>query len=221
MRSVYVATMLYPIVEDEGGCANATAPIVYATPTPEWILPSIHTTIFNVRGYTMRQIVTRNTFICLLVLAVVCTSGLRAQQDGTLDAGFGTNGEILVTAGLGMTGNAMALQPDGKIIAGGTLDTEVGVDFILARYTTTGTLDLSFGVGGTVSTDMGAGVNDLQALALQPDGKIVVTGLHLTETESHMALARYNTDGSLDTSFDTDGLLATNFGEAGSAMERR
>ena len=83
-------------------------------------------------------------------------------------------------------------------------------DFALARYNTDGSLDTSFDTDGKVTTDFGAGNTRASAVAVQPDGKIVAAGeAHISTFD--FALARYNADGSLDTTFDTDGKVTTNF----------
>src|SRR5262249_17951851 len=87
-------------------------------------------------------------------------------------------------------------------------------DFALARYTTGGSLDTTFGSGGTITTDFAGNPDQASAVALQRDGKIVVVG----ETNAFrglgvedFALARYNTRGSLDTSFGSAGKVTTDF----------
>ena len=91
----------------------------------------------------------------------------------------------------------LALQPDGKVVAGG--DTESAEDrgsaFALARYNRDGSLDTSFGIGGKVRTDLPAGrLAFLRSLAIQRDGKIVAVGMGGIENDwsSAFELARYN-----------------------------
>src|SRR5262249_24879139 len=109
------------------------------------------------------------------------------------------------------------IQPDGKILAGGTSATGSGKNisylFALARYTTTGTLDSSFGTGGKVTTPFGQNTGaPAYAAPLYPaagpanGGKIVLAG---TSAVSTFALARYTTNGSLDASFGTGGTVTT------------
>ena len=102
----------------------------------------------------------------------------------------------------------MAIQSDGKIVAvgraGGT-----GFRFALARYNPDGSLDMSFSGGGFETTDFGAGDDEATAVALQGNGKIVVVGV---AGGGDFALARYNPNGSLDTSFSGDGKQTTDFG---------
>ena len=103
----------------------------------------------------------------------------------------------------------LALQPDGKIIAVGTTDfISLRGDFAIARYNTDGTLDTSFDGDGKVTTDFSGGHDEARAVALQTDGKIVVGG-YATVLGGQSALARYNSDGTLDTTFSSDGKLTT------------
>jgi uncharacterized delta-60 repeat protein len=146
----------------------------------------------------------------------------RYNPDGSPDAGFGTNGRV-TTDFFGSTdvARAIALQPDGKIVVAGEaqrLDAS-GFDFALARYNADGSLDASFGAGGKVTTGFGSSFDNAHALALQPDGRIVVAGETIAVgTSNDFALARYNADGSLDASFGVSGKVTTDFaGRADSA----
>jgi len=112
----------------------------------------------------------------------------RYDTDGALDPTFGADGKVSGLAGTGAC-RALAIQPDGKIVAGGG---------VLARYDTDGSLDTSFGEIGIVATD------GVSALAIQADGQIV------TASSSRETVSRYDTDGSLDTSFGDDGTVSTN-----------
>ena len=126
----------------------------------------------------------------------------RYDSDGSLDSSFGTGG--MVTTDFGVDGeavNGLAIQPDGKIVAAG----EAGGVLALARYNPDGSLDPTFGGGGvpgTVESDVIAGGQE--GVALQPDGKIIVAG-----GLQDMVVARYNADGSLDTSFGNAGVAST------------
>jgi uncharacterized delta-60 repeat protein len=130
----------------------------------------------------------------------------RYNADGSLDPGFGSGGKVLTDIGSSSFDQALAiaLQPDGKIVAAGN------GGFALARYNADGSLDSSFGSGGKVLTD--AGISNLAAIALQPDGKIVAAGESLAAGPLDFALARYNADGSLDSSFGSGGKVLTNLG---------
>ena len=98
----------------------------------------------------------------------------------------------------------MAIQADGKIVVAGGSNT----DFAVARYNSNGTLDTSFDGDGKLTTDFG-GYDLANTMAIQADGKIVVAG----GSDSNFAVARYNSNGTLDTSFDGDGKLRINFSD--------
>jgi uncharacterized delta-60 repeat protein len=138
----------------------------------------------------------------------------RYNKDGSLDSTFGSGGKLLTSFfGFGDDALAMAIQPDGRIVAGGRTFTGPSseVDFALARYNSDGTLDTTFGAGGTVHTDFGA-YDLITAMAIQPDGKIVAAGDTFTEgAQNDFALARYNRDGSLDSTFGSSGRVVTDF----------
>jgi uncharacterized delta-60 repeat protein len=140
----------------------------------------------------------------------------RDNADGTLDSSFGTGGMVTTDfAGSSDGAAAVVRQPDGKIVAAGfaTFGPSPAV-FALVRYNTDGSLDLTFGSGGKVTTDFGGSTESLSSLALQGDGKLVAAGSHDTGTPgnvSDIALARYNSDGTLDGSFGTAGMVITDF----------
>jgi uncharacterized delta-60 repeat protein len=137
----------------------------------------------------------------------------RYNNNGTLDASFGDGGKV--TTGFGGWNNcasAVAIQSDGKIVAAGYA--EVG-DFVLARYNRDGTLDTSFGNGGKVTTDFGSMNDQAYAVAIQSDGKIVATGYAQIAGQWDFALARYNSDGTLDDGFGNGGKVTTSFGDGG------
>ena len=111
----------------------------------------------------------------------------------------------------------LAIDAAGRIVVVGTvtrdplLPTDVGV----ARLTPGGTLDATFGVGGTVTTDVAGFGDEGNSVAIQSDGKIVVAGTARSSSASFGAadftVIRYNPDGSLDTSFDGDCKATTDF----------
>jgi uncharacterized delta-60 repeat protein len=136
----------------------------------------------------------------------------RYNTDGTLDTSFSTNGKVTTAFAGGGFANAVAIQTDGKIVAAGGAG-----GFALARYNTDGTLDTSFGTGGVVTTSVTSGSNQANAVAIQADGKIVAAGFAIPASRPHFALARYDTDGTLDSSFGTGGTVVTSFGTSGVA----
>ena len=122
----------------------------------------------------------------------------RYRRNGSLDPTFGNGGRASVPSGIAV---ALAVQPDGKILAGGGRDR----DFAVVRYRHDGTLDPGFGAGGIVSTPVALSSSHINALTVQSDGKIVAAGSASGHEVSEMAFARYNPDGSLDTSFGSGG----------------
>jgi uncharacterized delta-60 repeat protein len=105
--------------------------------------------------------------------------------------------------------NALAIQPDGKIVAAGYSIDHGYQRFALARYNRDGSLDSGFGTGGIVTTSLGALDSAIFGIALQEDGKIVaVGGRGLGMGGPDYAVARYRTDGSLDLGFGSGGALA-------------
>ncbi len=130
---------------------------------------------------------------------------MRLNANGTVDTGFGTSGKVTTDFSGGNDFiRGIVIQADGKIVAGGT----GGDGFALARYDSNGNLDTSFGDGGKVTTDFATVTDRGRAIAIQADGKIVVAG----SANNNFAVARYNANGSLDTTFSGDGKLTTNFG---------
>jgi uncharacterized delta-60 repeat protein len=126
-------------------------------------------------------------------------AAVRYNADGTLDTGFGTAGIATIVAHA--SANAVALQSDGKIILAGSSQTIQGENFLVARFDTDGTLDPGFGQAGILTSLFGTNVSQrARAIAIQSDGKIVVTGETLDQaTGRHVVgIARYNPDGSID-----------------------
>jgi uncharacterized delta-60 repeat protein len=136
----------------------------------------------------------------------------RYNTDGTLDTNFDSGGKVTTDFGGGNDyAFSVAIQSDGKIVAAGR-GSNGGDDFALVRYNTDGTLDTNFDSGGKVTTDFGGDDDQAYSVAIQSDGKIVVAGLSYTGSNNGFALVRYNTDGTLDTSFDSDGKVTTAIG---------
>jgi uncharacterized delta-60 repeat protein len=149
----------------------------------------------------------------------------RYNPDGTLDATFGVDGKVTTDfAGDFDIASAVIIQDDGKIVAGGRAAVPGTIDFALARYTPTGSLDSTFGGDGKMTTDFSMTSSETgdvaEAFTIQPDGRIVAAGYALGSREVDgtitpyidFALARYNPDGSLDVDFQHDGTVTTDFG---------
>ena len=130
-------------------------------------------------------------------------------SSGVLDSTFGSGGIVTTAVGsLDADAAALAVQPlDGKIVAAGLAGNAVTNvwDVALVRYNANGSLDTTSGFGGStgiVTTDIGSSSNYANAVALQADGKIVVAGnafANPSANTSDIAVLRYNTDGTLDT----------------------
>lgn len=142
---------------------------------------------------------------------------------GDLDTSFGTDGRITTDFfGRSDQARAIAIQADGKVVAAGSAFTSspsgLQDDFALARYNPDGTLDQSFGTEGRVTTDFFGNADFASAIVIQPDGKIVAAGTAYTacsgSSSYRFGIARYNTDGTLDQSFGTEGRAATVLGDS-------
>lgn len=136
--------------------------------------------------------------ILLLRLSVIAAPG-------DLDLTFGGTGKVTTAIGSNSGGNCVKIQNDGKIVVVGYSETMIAV----ARYKSDGSLDESFGGTGTITTPVRSGA-EAKSVAIQSDGKIVVAGR--TEYPRDFVVARYNADGSLDTSFGGIGIVITAFG---------
>src|SRR5262249_22807909 len=136
----------------------------------------------------------------VVVLAILLPVVGRAS-DANLDPSFGSFGWTAIDATPGADwGEGVAIQPDGRIVV-------VGSGFTVRRFTPTGSLDASFGAGGTVTTDVG-GTGPAHAVALQGDGRIVVVGAgEATPGNPSFVAVRHETDGTLDTSFGVGGIV--------------
>jgi uncharacterized delta-60 repeat protein len=139
----------------------------------------------------------------------------RYNMDGTLDSSFGGDGRV--TTDFTRREDAaygVLIQPDGKVVAAGDAGYGTGNSrFAVARYNTDGTLDPTFSGDGRVMTQFTRHDDPVAGLAIQADGKIVVSGgVAFDGHNPNFALARYNTDGTLDTAFGGDGKVVTDFG---------
>ncbi len=129
-------------------------------------------------------------------------------SDGTLDGTF-SGGTVTTDRGGVEQANAVAIQSDDKIVVAGISGPPGDFDWAVARYSAIdGSPDTSWSPDGWRETDFGAAQEYANDVAIQPDGKVVVAG----STDAGFALARYNTNGTLDTSFSGDGKLTTAFG---------
>jgi uncharacterized delta-60 repeat protein len=179
------------------------------------------------RSVSARRVVVSSvaaTVLAGLILWPAAASGGHSSSSaavpllaGDLDWSFGSAGVVTLNGGLI---HALAVQPDGKIVvAGQSFDSSF---FRLVRYLSDGSPDSSFGDGGSVETQVGEGgclcIGGAQGVALQPDGKIVLAGASdqggvaypgSLGINSEFSLLRYDSNGSLDSSFGTNGVTNT------------
>ena len=145
----------------------------------------------------------------------------RFESDGTPDPAFG-GGDGIVTTDLNPdepdAPRDVVIQPDGKIIVVGLKGLSDGWRFAVVRYEADGDLDPEFANGGIRIVRIGL-ASRATAVALQPNGKIVVVGHAQKGEESHSGVARLLPDGSLDPAFSDDGKLINSLGVAEQASD--
>jgi uncharacterized delta-60 repeat protein len=136
---------------------------------------------------------------------------IRYNHNGTLDSTFDYDGIVTTVIGSHSLKQLICIQPDGKIVTAGRC---VGASELiaLARYNTNGSLDTTFNSNGIVTTSIGSINDGAESISLQPDGKILVGGYSFNGTNTNFAVLRYNTNGSLDTTFNADGIITTAIG---------
>jgi uncharacterized delta-60 repeat protein len=145
-------------------------------------------------GYTTATLPSTDTGTCIMRLSI----------DGVLDTSFNPG---FGYAGLNTSykANAVALQPDGKIVAvGSNKQSNSNTDFFIERRLSTGLLDPTFGSSGTVIINSGTGLEEATSVAVQPDGAIVVAGYCVT-FGSNFCTYRITPSGGLDSTFGTNG----------------
>lgn len=147
--------------------------------------------------------------LTLLLAASLGVPGASAA-DGDLDPSFGVGGKVRTPFPIGAYATDVAVQTDGRIVVVGAAAGASGTgELALARYLPDGTLDPAFGTGGIVTTAIAGGnFDEARAVAIQPNGRIVVAG---TDSWERFALVRYLPNGDLDTSFGGNGIVRTNF----------
>jgi len=147
---------------------------------------------------------------CSLALVGAFLPASAAAGPGDLDHSFGVDGRVM--APFGHAPRDMLLLPGGKfLVAGGRPCRAAGCGFAIARFKANGQLDESFGSNGRVLTPI-PGVVGISRLARQPDGKLVAVGD--AAGQDAWAIARYNVDGTLDTSFASGGVSVLQTGES-------
>jgi uncharacterized delta-60 repeat protein len=143
---------------------------------------------------------------------------VRFNSDGSLDTSFGNSGTVVMSTASGADeAYAVAIQSDGKIVAAGYASANFTSNFVLVRFNSNGTPDANFGDGGIVKTDFFGYPDVAYTMVIQSDGKIIAAGRTPQSFGYIMGMARYNTDGSLDTSFGTGGKFSPSLGQTTSA----
>jgi uncharacterized delta-60 repeat protein len=137
---------------------------------------------------------------------------IRLNDDGSLDTSFGGDGTQNIDLGPFDIASSVAVQNDKIIIDGVTSEEVFGFGFTVARLNGDGSLDTTFDGDGQQTIDFGPNEELAVSVAVQADGKIVAAGNTNQDGGYDLALARLNVDGSLDTAFDGDGKVITNFG---------
>ena len=152
------------------------------------------------------------SFTAVLVVLLFCF--FRAPLWAVvLDSTFGEEGVVTTSLDhFGDEAKAVTLDTNNRILVAGVSANGLNFDFSLARYNEDGTLDTTFSDNGVVTTQIGSGDDQAQAIALQEDGKIVVAGYAFNGQDSDFALARYMTDGRLDLEFGLGGIVVLPIG---------
>jgi uncharacterized delta-60 repeat protein len=138
---------------------------------------------------------------------------VRYNADGSLDTTFGTGGKVTtdVSSSYDYVG-ALILDQNNRLVVAGDINVGHNVDVTLVRYNTDGTLDSTFGTGGIVTTGFGTIIDSANAMILDNNNRLVIAGSKYDQSNSDVILARYNADGTLDSTFGIGGKVITNLG---------
>ncbi len=142
------------------------------------------------------------------------SGGSSGPASGSLDTTYGIMGKAIDGTGNNDDITAMALQSDGKIIVVGSTTNGSDMDFFVARFTASGALDTDFDTDGMQLIDFSSGDDYAQDVAIQADGKIVVVGYAWISSDNDIAIARLNSNGSLDGTFGSSGIYYENVSSA-------
>jgi uncharacterized delta-60 repeat protein len=174
----------------------------------------IVTTDITLEDHASSIVIQPNGKIIIAGTAFESICVVRYNSDGSLDSGFGSGGIVIYGIGEFGSGRSVVLQPDGKILVGGSALFGNDKNFVILRYNTDGLLDTTFSFDGTVTTDFNGRNDRGGSIRVQTDGKILIAGESGDQNnfeDSDFAAARYNTDGTLDNSFGTNGKVTTDF----------
>ena len=155
------------------------------------------------------------TIAGLLAISLVFGVSFAHAQAGTLDSTFGTGGTVTTSFGDGLAGVGAFEQPNGDIVvvAQTNFSQDFGTGIGLARFTSAGVLDATFGTNGTTVTEFNGITFDPFGFAVQTNGDILVGGVATNGAGlNEFGLARYTSNGVLDTTFGTGGLVTTKVG---------
>ena len=156
-------------------------------------------------------------------MIIASTSGLsgtrvlRLVTNGSIDTTFGTNGVVTLTNQSFGNIRSIAVQTDGKIVLAGNTTNGVNPatqNFYTVRLNTNGTFDSTFGTNGVSTLGSTAFQDDIYGVKIQPNGKIVVGGVMSNGADLDIAVLRYNANGTLDTSFNGNGIFTMGIGTA-------
>jgi len=196
----------------------------------------MHTRQRSVRHTGVRRLLYPSLTSVLTLLALLCSLTLWTviaapppSTGGNLDPTFDGDGIVITNINNYDAANDLVIQPDGKIVVAGASGTFLLAsrgptpsegprkDFTVARYNTDGSLDNTFGSGGIVTTVIGDD-SVAKSVALQPDGKIVVAGESQWDTQ-RITAARYDSDGTLDNTFGTGGIVTVAIADLANAED--
>lgn len=147
---------------------------------------------------------------------------MRYTVTGTLDTGFSGSGVVTTSIGTkGSEGYDLAIQADGKIVVAGVWADGSSSDYLVARYQSNGTLDMTLNGNGIVTTSLSTGLDDASyyGVAIQKDNKIVAVGEESYAGVPVMIIARYQANGHLDSTFNGTGIVTTSIGMGAAAAD--
>lgn len=158
------------------------------------------------------NVVLKNIVLSILVVGIFLSVKVFAQAD--LDMSFGSAGSLIVSGQIA-SGDDVVTQADSKIvmISSCTTSSNVSFPFCTVRLNENGSRDTSFGANGVVYTNIpgssGSPIGRATGIEVQNDGKLVLTGYAKFSGQERVVLLRYNSNGSLDSSFGTGGIVVT------------